>query len=501
MKSKIQKFYILLLITGCWLLVADSAQAASLYFSPSSGGYVIGNTLSVSVYISSTDQAMNAASGVISFPQDKLEVISFSKNGSVFSLWVQEPSFSSSAGTINFEGIVLNPGYTGSAGKIITVNFKARAVGSVPLLFSSGSVLANDGKGTNILTEVENASFRIDAIKSEAPEITTPSKAAGVPPAPKIRSLTNPDPDKWYAESDQKFIWDEPEGTTGVKLLIDKEPVSMPTVYYNNPISEKIIENLDDGIWYFHVQLKNKFGWGETAHYRVQIDTHPPEFLELKFIDDQDTITAGVVNVFDSQLKIFISATDSLSGIDFYKIKIGDGDFFNPPSDAIKDNIYTLPSQTAGRRNILVRAYDRAGNYITKEEEFNIVSADTSIAWIQSLLFSKIFDRATPALVLNILLVSLIFLLFALSILFWRFRRKIKNLKREIRKGVEGINEGISKAFELLREDVRDYMKKIKNERRLIAGEEKIIDDILNDFDDTEKFLEKKVNDIKKVIK
>ena len=66
---------------------------------------------------------MNAASGVISFPADKLEVVSLSKTGSVFTLWVQEPSFSNSAGTINFEGIVLNPGFIGAAGKTPTIKF------------------------------------------------------------------------------------------------------------------------------------------------------------------------------------------------------------------------------------------------------------------------------------------------------------------------------------------------------------------------------------------
>lgn len=135
------------------------AQAANLYFSPSSGEYDVGKTFSVNVYVSSADQSMNAASGVISFPQDKLEVTSLSKTGSILTLWVQEPSFSNSAGTVNFEGIVFNPGFTGVGGKVLTINFKVKAAGAVPLNFSSGSVLANDGKGTNILANLGSAQF------------------------------------------------------------------------------------------------------------------------------------------------------------------------------------------------------------------------------------------------------------------------------------------------------------------------------------------------------
>jgi len=75
-----------LLIGGALLFVIFSilpatVQAATLYFSPSSGSHAVGDTFSVNVYVSSADQAMNAASGIITFPQDKLEVTSLSKTG------------------------------------------------------------------------------------------------------------------------------------------------------------------------------------------------------------------------------------------------------------------------------------------------------------------------------------------------------------------------------------------------------------------------------------
>ena len=89
------------------------AHAATLHFSPSSGTHTR-TTFSVNVLVSSADQAMNAASGIISFPKDKLEVVSLSKIGSIFGLWVQEPYFSNTSGIISFEGIVLNPGFIGS---------------------------------------------------------------------------------------------------------------------------------------------------------------------------------------------------------------------------------------------------------------------------------------------------------------------------------------------------------------------------------------------------
>jgi len=356
-----------LLVAGFLLLVAPSAEAASLYFSPSSGSYTVGSAFSVSVYISSAEQAMNAAFGIISFPQDKLEATSLSKSGSIFSLWVQEPSFSNAAGTINFEGIVLNPGFTGATGKVISINFRAKAAGVATLNFSSGSVLANDGKGTNILAGLGNAQFSLGGAASTAPtvpESTTPSAVSGAPSAPQISSPTHPDPNEWYAQKDAKFIWTIPSGVTGVRLLVGKIPAAIPTVIYTPAINEKEVANLDDGIWYFHVQLRNANGWGEISHFRFQIDIKPPEPFSIKFIDGKETDNPQPTVIFDT--------TDALSGINYYKIKIGEGDFFNVSEAEVKNNPYTLPLQSPGKRTILVQAFDIAGNYSTAVEEFII---------------------------------------------------------------------------------------------------------------------------------
>jgi hypothetical protein len=142
------------------LFITSVASAASLHLSPSSGSYTEGGILSVSVFVSS-DSAINAISGVLIFPQDKLEVISLSKDGSIMNLWVREPAFSNTGGTISLEGVVLNPGFVGNSGKILTVNFKTKSAGSAHISFNSGSVLANDGYGTNVLSSLGEANFTI----------------------------------------------------------------------------------------------------------------------------------------------------------------------------------------------------------------------------------------------------------------------------------------------------------------------------------------------------
>jgi len=361
--AKIYKIALIILFLG---MLPVAAEAATFYFSPSSGSHAVGTTFSVSIYVSSADQAMNAASGVISFPQDKLEATSLSKTGSIFTLWVQEPSFSNSAGTINFEGIVLNPGFTGAAGKIITINFRAKAAGSALVNFSSGSVLANDGKGTNILTSLGNAQFSLGYVGPTVPEATTPSAVSGAPSAPQISSPTHPDPNKWYAKKDAKFTWSLPSDVTSVRLLVGKIPAAIPTVVYTPAINEKEVTNLDDGIWYFHVQLRNASGWGEISHFRFQIDTQPPEPFEIKFVDGKETTHPQPTLAFET--------TDEMSRIDYYEVKID-----QEPPIKIKETEYKMPVQILGEHTVIVKAVDKAGNYTLAMTEINVLPIEAPI--------------------------------------------------------------------------------------------------------------------------
>ncbi len=461
---------------------STTAQAASLYFSPSSGSHAVDTALPVSVYVSSADQAMNAASGVISFPPDNLEITSLSKIGSIFGLWVQEPSFSNSAGTVNFEGIVLNPGFTGLAGKVITINFKVKAAGLAPLNFYSGSALANDGKGTNILTVLGNAVFSLGGAVSTKVSAAT----AREPGSPVISSPTHPDPNKWYAKKDAQFAWTIPVGVTAIRILYDKHPTSLPSVLYSPPISEKQLKDLKDGTYYFHARFRNSAGWGATAHFRFQIDTQPPEPFSIKFIDGTETANSRPTVVFDT--------TDVLSGIDYYKIKIQGGDFFAVASDKVKSNPYTLPFQSPGKRNILVQAFDKAGNYAVATEEFTIaplpapaLAEYSRTPWINP--WYAAVSLGTLALILMLL---------------WRGRRDGSLLRKRLRKEVREAESASHKAFDLLQEETREQIKtleKTRNRRDLTAKEEKIIQRLKKNIAAAEKFVKKEIDDIAREVK
>jgi len=349
--------------------VSAAAQAASLFISPSSGSYSVGKTLTASVFVSSADQAMNAASGIISFDQNKLEVISLLKDGSIFSLWVQEPSFSNISGTINFEGIVLNPGFIGNSGKIANIVFKTKAAGTAAIIFSSGSILANDGKGTNILTGLGSAQFNLGYVGPTAPEAETPMEQVGTPSAPQIISSTHPDPNKWYQLKTAKFSWQIGNDIIGVRILIDKNPRSIPTVIYTPPISSKEIPDLEEGVWYFHIQLKNSYGWGDISHFRVGIDTFPPDPFTIQVDNGNDST--------NPQPTLKFKASDALSGVDHYEIKIGEIHNLKVLANEVENGYYKIPICPPGKHSVIIRAVDKAGNY-------SLAIADLEIAPIEA---------------------------------------------------------------------------------------------------------------------
>lgn len=348
-----------------------AAEAATLYISPSSGSYAVGAAFSASVYVSSADQAMNAASGGISFPKDKLEVTSISKAGSIFSLWVQEPAFSNSTGFINFEGIVLNPGFRGSGGKILTISFKAKSAGQASLYFSSGSCLANDGAGTNILTGMGSANYQLSAasVSPETPTEQTPEKnrppPPGVPAAPKVFSSTHPDSNKWYNNKNPRFSWTLPAGVTGVSFYFSQSPTSNPGPVSDGLFASKSYEKVEDGVWYFHIKMKNSAGWGPITHFRIQVDTQPPEPFAIKFFHGKETTDVSPIIIFNT--------IDALSGIDHYQIRVGENGPFSAGPGSATSNPYTLPPQEPGKRTVSVQAYDKAGNSTTETEEFEIL--------------------------------------------------------------------------------------------------------------------------------
>ena len=356
MGEKTKKISLKLALLGIFLVAGQlltlPVQAATQYFSPNNGSYSANATFSVSVYTTSADQPASAFSGYITFPADKLSVTSVSKAGSIISIWVQEPAYSNSAGTVSFEGFIPNPGYTGSGGKLITITFQTKGSGTANLAFSNGSILANDGQGTNITSGLGGAAFTLGQPTTPAEPEKEPEPT--VPRAPSVSSSTHPSRDVWYANNDPRLAVSLPAGVKGVSSLFNQSASSDPGTTSDGVRSNFSYNDVADGTWFFHVRLQNDLGWGNASHFRIQIDTVAPTNVQVVQLDPE---------VATSQPTIDFSAADSLSGIDYYTVAVDTVEVANlKPEEVVAGVGYTLPAQTAGLHTVTVTAFDKAGN-------------------------------------------------------------------------------------------------------------------------------------------
>lgn len=360
---------ILFLSLSFWPHVGVAA-GASLYLSPNSGSHTVGDTFSVGIHVSSSEQAMNAVSGILSFSQDRLEIVSFSKDGSIISLWVQEPVFSNGDGTVSFEGIMLDSGFVGSSGTVLTMTFRVKDEGSATVLFSSGSVLANDGEGSNLLSSMGSAQFELVAPVpvSKATVATAPAVMETVSETLSlITSSTHPDPDRWYASYNAQFVWPAQEGITAVRLLLDRNALSVPYQTYMPAVYSKEFTDLEDGTWYLHLRLRDENGWGQVSHFRFQIDTEKPHRFDMDIMPRED--------LTEPRVRFVLDAEDGLSGIKHYELQV-DGSGLQVWHDD-GSHIYETTTLGPGDHVLLAEAVDEAGNALANFMRFFIEALES----------------------------------------------------------------------------------------------------------------------------
>ncbi len=352
------------------------AEGARLLFSPDTGTYGIGKTFTIKVVLSSGGGVgVNAADGTVTFDPALLSVSSVTKDGSLFSLWTSEPTFSNSKGTVVFSGGSPTP-YTKEGGAVVSVVFKAQKAGTATLLFSSASVLAADGKGTDVLAGTGKAILTLGGATPPSepePEATPPSDtnepeapaspaANGFPVSVEITSPTHPDPEKWYANKNPEFKWRVPPDMTVVSAVLSDKTDTVPPKSGDGIIETKKFEDTPDGVWYFHLRFKSQSGtWSQVLHRKALIDMTPPE-----------AFTADLKNEAGAPPQALLAATDTTSGIDHFEAKIDDRDVVSIPVEKTVIGAVSLPAALPGNHRVVLRALDRASNAVEITKDFSV---------------------------------------------------------------------------------------------------------------------------------
>ena len=358
------------LVCAGFFLSVQFALAASLSVSPGTGVYASGAAFTVNVRVNTAGEAINAAEGTLKFNPRELSVVSVSRASSIFNLWVTEPTFSNSAGTVSFSG-GSPAGYTGAGGTIMSITFRSIGAGASKVSFSNGSVLANDGRGTNVLTSMNGGNFTIQAASAAPePEVIEYVAPANTPAAPRVSSQTHPETNKWYTAKSAQLTWPVPAGVTAMRTLLNQNPTSVPTKVYETPISSITLDELPDGESYFHIQFQNADGWGRVTHYRLGVDSQKPDTLEITLPEDADL--ANPVQ------RLVVDVTDETSAVNRLKIKID----ANEPYEvdfSTASNTVELPALDPGYHTVVIEAFDQAGNSLVSPFAFTILSFDRPV--------------------------------------------------------------------------------------------------------------------------
>ncbi|KKW43816.1 MAG: hypothetical protein UY97_C0009G0005 [Parcubacteria group bacterium GW2011_GWB1_57_6] len=436
------------------LISGPAAHAASLNIVPASVSVAAGQQVTVSVTVASVDQALNAISGTVSFPTNLLSIASVSKANSVLSLWVQEPTFSNLAGSVQWSGVVPNPGFAGT-GTVFSIRFLAKKEGTATVYFTSSAVLANDGNGTNILTGANPSTVTISTSAAPVPAPTVEKS----PLLARITSSTHPDQTKWYSRSNVVLDWTNAQGVSAVRLGYDTNADGTPGVLYDEPISHKELQ-LGDGIWYFHVREKGADGWGQVATFRIQIDTEPPDPLVITFPNGAATATSTIAVEF--------AATDALSGIDHYVLSVDGADTTVSASEG--GDVYALPAGDAGTHTLSVTVYDKAGNSVAASQQFTSTGqrgAETpswgALAWLIANYLALIL-LALAALAM-------------LSAVAWYLWHRFHTFRRRVVNKEDRMHILVHRQFNELRSSITSEIRALedlKSKRNLTVEEERL---------------------------
>ena len=318
---------------------------AKIFFGPSEGVFSVDSTFDVSILLDTGTTPVNVVDVKIEFPADKLQIVSPSTGNSFINLWIQQPTFSNTKGTISFVGGATQDGIKTSSGLVSTITFRAKQPGVAMVKISSNSsVLAADGLGTKVLTTLGRAVYNILPPTPEGPEVF---------------SITHQDQAIWHKNNNVIMGWDlDGEASTSFSYSLSREPSEIPDNIDDTIGSMANFPDLDDGIWWFHAKQK-KFGiYGDTSHYQLKIDTTPPAQFKPKI----QLLTAAIVT--RKAISTFFT-TDALSGLNRYEVAVFDKskDAGDAPIFIEASSPYKISDIGGGTIRLVVRAYDNAGNY------------------------------------------------------------------------------------------------------------------------------------------
>jgi len=142
--------------------MAAVSSAGTSYIKLTSSNQLVkaGENFSVVVLAYATTP-VNAVNVAIEFPEDLVEVLGVDRGESVITLWTEDPEVVN--GTVTLSGGTYRKGFIGEH-RLATINLRAKTTGQASILASKIELLAGDGKGTPVQTNLSFGKLNLKII-------------------------------------------------------------------------------------------------------------------------------------------------------------------------------------------------------------------------------------------------------------------------------------------------------------------------------------------------
>ncbi len=358
------------------------SEAATLSVNPVAGTFNLDGTFSASIYLDTNGKTINLFDIFLQFPPDKLQVISPAVGKSIASIWTTPPTVDNANGVIHLQGGIPK-GINTNSGLITSITFRVRRVGEAAVKFGEDSkVLLNDGKGTVSLTNTINAIY----------SLTLP------PPAgPYVISKTHPDQTRWYSFEDVALSWPYDPDVSFYSYVLSSNPAEIPDEIPEGNKNSVGYSKVKSGTHYFHIRSKRGNFWGGTTHFAINIDKAPPAEFSIEVLPSTRTTSRNLVVNFLS--------TDKDSGMDHYEYKLVPLTNVAEAAQIVKESFFIeasspigLTSLRPGSYDLVVRAYDKTGNFSDERVRISIEQAIVRFVNGEGLRVGGVFTIPWPVI-------------------------------------------------------------------------------------------------------
>lgn len=227
----------------------------------------VGDLVSVDVVVTNLSQAMNAVDVHLTYPTDRLSLVSISRSKSALTLWPQTPSWDTQRGTVTLIGGLPNGLYASDA-RVVTLTLTALQTGpaQISLDTTASALLLNDGQGTRVLLPESTLTLNVVSDLTPAIAVTSPS---------------HPIVGQWYTNPNVIIQWPI-ESQTQYSYAWSGDGQLAPDTIPEKTDGTATFSNLDDGRYSFTIQSRPEGGsWSTVTQRWFLIDQTAPDPVTL----------------------------------------------------------------------------------------------------------------------------------------------------------------------------------------------------------------------------